>query len=220
MSFGVPPFRLSHRLKSSILTECIVARYEQLVKVPAQGTSLEAFAIALVRALRAKGAGLLLGTNAYKPNVIPGFPLLGELRYFVKADLSPYEAIKAGTSDAARFLNQENEFGVIAVGRRADLLLLDTNPLADVKNLSKRVGVMVNGHWLNEGEPRQRLNDADFFDLEGDPPTPTGGVFPQGASLQGDGLLVLSRDPGVEARSKRCLGPVRGVAKNPSRFRL
>jgi len=95
MSFGVPPFRLKHRLKSSILTECIVARYEQLMKVPAQGTSVEAFAIALVRALRAKGAGLLLGTDAYKPNVIPGFSLLEELTYLVKADFSQYEAIKA-----------------------------------------------------------------------------------------------------------------------------
>ncbi len=134
----------------SLVPRGVVERYEGQMKVPPLGPAAEPFALALVRALHTKGTGLLLGTDAYKRNVMPGFSLLEELGYFVKAGLSPYEAIKAGTSDAARFLNQENEFGTVAVGRRADLILLSANPLDDVSNVTKRIGVMVRGRWLSE----------------------------------------------------------------------
>jgi imidazolonepropionase-like amidohydrolase len=112
---------------------------------------------AIVKALHDGGAHLLLGTDAVKPSVLPGFSLQEELEKFVATGMTPYEAIRAGTSDAARFLHQENEFGVVATGRRADLLLVEANPLEDVKNVSKRAGVMVNGHWLTEDELKQRL---------------------------------------------------------------
>jgi cytosine/adenosine deaminase-related metal-dependent hydrolase len=113
--------------------------------------------ISITRVLHQGGARLLLGTDTPKLTVLPGFSLYEELQNFVEAGLTPYEAIRAGTSDAAIFLHQENEFGVVATGRRADLLLLEANPLDDVKNVSKRVGVMANGHWLTEAELRQRL---------------------------------------------------------------
>jgi adenine deaminase len=100
---------------------------------------------------------LLLGTDTYKPNVIPGFSLHEELRYFVEAGLSPYDAIRAGTSDAARFLHRDDEFGTVAVGRRADLLLLSANPLDNVGNTSKRVGVMLRGNWLPEEQLQKNL---------------------------------------------------------------
>ena len=117
----------------------------------------EKFALAVVRALRSKKAGLLLGTDTYKPNVIPGFSLHEELRYFVKAGLSPYDAIRAGTSDAARFLHREGEFGMVAVGLRADLLLVTANPLDDAGNVAKRAGVMLRGIWLPEEELQEKL---------------------------------------------------------------
>jgi len=145
--------------EQSLVPRGVVDRYEGQMKVPPLGPAAEPFALALVRALHAKGAGLLLGTDAYKRNVIPGFSLLEELRYFVKAGLSPYEAIKAGTSDAARFLNQENEFGTVAVGRRADFILLSANPLDDVANVTKRTGVMLRGQWLSEEDLQQHLHD-------------------------------------------------------------
>ena len=143
----------------SLVPRGVVDRYERQMKVPPLGPNAEPFALALVRALHAKGAGLLLGTDTYKRNVIPGFSLLQELKYFVKAGLSPYEAIKAGTSDAARFLNQESEFGTVAVGRRADLILLSANPLDDVGNVTKRAGVMLRGQWLSEDKLQRSLRD-------------------------------------------------------------
>jgi hypothetical protein len=75
------------------------------------------------------------------------------------AKRSKLTPVDPGTADAATFLHQETEFGVVAVGRRADLLLLEANPLQDVKNVSKRAGVMVNGQWLTETELQRRLLD-------------------------------------------------------------
>jgi imidazolonepropionase-like amidohydrolase len=113
--------------------------------------------LAIVRALHEHGAGLLLGTDSPKPTVLPGFSLHEELRSFVAAGLTPYEALRAGTSDAAKFLRQENTFGTITIGSRADLLLLKANPLESVDNIEKRVGVMSAGRWFTEVELQRRL---------------------------------------------------------------
>ena len=91
--------------------------------------------LATLTALHRGGVRLLLGTDTVKPGTLPGFSLHEELENFVAAGMTPYEAIRAGTADAAEFLNQGKEFGVVAVGRRADLLLLNANPLEDVKNI-------------------------------------------------------------------------------------
>ena len=114
--------------------------------------------IAITKGLHEGGAKLLLGTDAYKPNALPGFSLHDELRNFVSAGLTPYEAIRAGTSDAALFLNQQNEFGTVTVGLRADLLLLEANPLENVANVTKRVGVMLRGTWFPEEDLQKRLS--------------------------------------------------------------
>jgi imidazolonepropionase-like amidohydrolase len=106
----------------------------------------------LVTALHDAGARLLLGTDYGNPFIVPGFSIHLELRNFVDAGLSPFEAIRAGTSGAAEFMNAETEFGTVAPGRRADLILLEGNPLADVANTSKRAGVMVRGRWYSEHE--------------------------------------------------------------------
>jgi len=89
--------------------------------------------------------------------VLPGFSLHDELQSFVQAGLTPYQALRAGTSDAAIFLHQEAEFGTVGSGRRADLLLLKANPLENVDNVDKRIGVMVAGRWFTEAELQQRL---------------------------------------------------------------
>jgi imidazolonepropionase-like amidohydrolase len=117
-----------------------------------------AYGLDVIRALHGAGAGLLAGTDAFKPNVVPGFSLHEELGYFVQAGLTPYEALRAATSDPARFLGREKEFGTIETGKRADLILLSANPLDDITNLAKQVGVMVRGEWFAEANLRQRLD--------------------------------------------------------------
>jgi hypothetical protein len=70
------------------------------------------------------------------------------LANFVAAGLSPYEALKVATLDAADFMGASGKFGVVRPGARADLVLIEGDPFRDVRNASRIVGVMVRGHWL------------------------------------------------------------------------
>jgi adenine deaminase len=112
----------------------------------------------LTRALAGAGAGIQLGTDKGKPLVVPGPSALEELRLLVDAGLTPYRAIRAGTRDAAAYLNTPKTFGTVAVGARADLILLEANPLEDVANVARRAGVMVRGRWMPESLLRRMLD--------------------------------------------------------------
>jgi hypothetical protein len=105
-----------------------------------------------VLALRDAGGGILLGTDMGNPCVVAGFAVHEELANLVAAGLTPYEALRAGTFDAARCMEDVEEWGSIGVGKRADLLLLSADPLADVANAAKRVGVVLRGRWFAEEE--------------------------------------------------------------------
>ena len=113
-----------------------------------------AFQLRMTRALRDAGARLLLGSDTSNPFVIPGFAVHEELALLVKAGLSPYEALRAATSDAAEFLHASGTFGRVRPGLRADLVLVAGNPLADVRAAARRTGVMLRGVWL----PAARLD--------------------------------------------------------------
>jgi len=112
----------------------------------------------MVKGLHEAGAKLIVGTDCPIPFEVPGFSLHGELQNFVDAGLTPYAALKASTRDAAELLDALDEFGTVAVGRRADLILVEANPLDDVANVTKRVGVMVRGRWLSEYELQEKLD--------------------------------------------------------------
>ncbi len=82
----------------------------------------------------------------------------------VAAGLTPFEALKAGTVNAARFLGLST--GVIETGREADLVLLDSNPLVDISSTRRVHGVMVRGNWYSAADreallERFRLDDRD-----------------------------------------------------------
>ncbi len=106
----------------------------------------------LTGALYKQGRRILLGTDCQNGMVIPGFSIHRELQNLAEAGLTPYEAIKSGTADAATFLGLDT-FGEIALGKRADLILVGGNPLEDVEETKNIYGVMVRGHWL----PKDRL---------------------------------------------------------------
>ncbi len=135
----------------------------------------------LTKALNDAGAGILLGTDAGTPFVIPGFSALEELELLTSAGLTPYEAIKTGTRNAAQYLDASDEFGAVTVGKRADLILLEDNPLKDISNTRRRAGVMLRGRWLPETELRRMKDELvagynapkEWF--EGMPDLPTEG---------------------------------------------
>jgi len=93
------------------------------------------------------------------PSVVPGFSLHDELKELVAAGLTPYEALKTATANPAEFLRASTEFGTLVEGRRADLILLDHNPLDDVSFASSRVGLMIRGQWLPQSEIQKRLDE-------------------------------------------------------------
>ncbi len=110
-----------------------------------------------VRALRDAGAGILLGTDMGNPYVLAGFALHEELEHLVAAGLTPFEALRAGTAEAAACMQATGEWGTIAPGARADLLLLAANPLDDVRHACERVGVVLHGRWWSEADLRAEL---------------------------------------------------------------
>jgi len=115
----------------------------------------------LIRSLKDAGAGIVLGTDDPDPLLVSGFCVHQELRNLVDAGLTPYEAIKAGTCDAADCLGAADEFGTLTPGRRADLVMLEQNPLIDVANAAKIAGVMVRGRWLPQAELQAMLDTLE-----------------------------------------------------------
>jgi imidazolonepropionase-like amidohydrolase len=113
----------------------------------------------VIKALQDEGVLLLLGSDAPQLWDVPGFSIHRELGYYVAAGLTPYQALATGTINVARHFGWEEESGTIAAGKRADLVLLDANPLADIANTSRIAGVMVNGRWLAREEIAARLQN-------------------------------------------------------------
>jgi imidazolonepropionase-like amidohydrolase len=90
---------------------------------------------------------MLVGTDAMNTGVVPGFSAHDELADLVAAGLTPYEALRAATANAAEFLGERTR-GTIAVGQDADLLLLDADPLKDIANTRRIAGVMRGQRWM------------------------------------------------------------------------
>lgn len=114
--------------------------------------------MAMARAFHEAGVPLMTGTDAPFDFVVPGFSLHDELALFVAAGLTPLEALRSATRVPAGFLGIGSESGSIAAGQRADLLLVEGNPLADIAATRRVVGVFLRGRWLAGGFLREQLD--------------------------------------------------------------
>jgi len=103
----------------------------------------------LLKAMSDAGVLILMGTDAPQVFSVPGFSLHRELPLMVESGMSPYQVLQTGTTNVAQHLNIEAEAGTVAVGKNADLLLLDANPLADISAVEENAGVMIDGRWLS-----------------------------------------------------------------------
>jgi cytosine/adenosine deaminase-related metal-dependent hydrolase len=113
----------------------------------------------LIKSLHDGGVGLLLGSDAPQTWNVPGFSIHRELATYVAAGLTPYQALATGTRNVAMHLGSADRAGTIEVGKRADLVLLEANPLQDISNTSRITGVMIGGRWLSKNDLDRRLND-------------------------------------------------------------
>jgi imidazolonepropionase-like amidohydrolase len=106
----------------------------------------------IVGKMNAAGVPIMAGTDAAAPNVFPGFALHEDLAYLVQAGLTPFQALQAATTKPAEFLHRSAEQGTIETGKRADLVLLDANPLDDIHNAQKIRAVILNGRLFDRAD--------------------------------------------------------------------
>jgi N-acyl-D-aspartate/D-glutamate deacylase len=114
----------------------------------------------LVRALKEEGVPMVAGSDTLVSGVVSGFSLHEELELLAGAGLSNADVLASATRLPAEWLGVLADRGTIEVGKRADLVLLDADPLVDVANTRKIAGVFLNGRYLD----RKKL-DAMMADL-------------------------------------------------------
>lgn len=115
----------------------------------------------VLKALADGGARVLMGTDSPQIFSVPGFSLHREMAAMAEAGMTPYQILVSGTQAVGEYFGRQDSFGTVAIGRRADLILLNSNPLRDVGNVQDRVGVMLRGRWLSEDMIQSRLTEIE-----------------------------------------------------------
>ncbi len=113
----------------------------------------------LLKALADGGVGILFGTDSPQQFSVPGFSIYREIERMEEAGLTPYQILRSATYNVGQYFQRHDSFGVVAIGHRADLILLEENPLEDLDHLRRRVGVMVRGRWLPASELQEKLDE-------------------------------------------------------------
>ncbi len=113
----------------------------------------------LLRELHNAGVTILMGTDAPQLYSVPGLSLRRELPEMAAAGISNYDILRSGTVLVGEYFADKDRFGQVKAGQRADLLLLDANPLQDLTALYHPAGVMVRGQWLNRATLDSKLAD-------------------------------------------------------------
>src|SRR5262249_46286841 len=116
----------------------------------------------LTRLLHDAGVPMLAGsdTGASNGEKYPGFSLHDELQRMVEAGLTPAEALRTATWNAAKWQGRLESMGSVERGKLADLVLLDANPLDDIRNTAKIQGVVANGQWLDRSRLDAMLDEV------------------------------------------------------------
>jgi imidazolonepropionase-like amidohydrolase len=159
------PAVLGRRPAMRYLPKAIVAQWVQAKRSAiaeptysaAQAERFIALRGRLIKALHDAGAGLALGSDAPQVMNVPGFSVHRELQAYVAAGLTPYQALATGTTNVAQYFGTADRAGTIEGGKVADLVLLDSNPLADITNTTRIAGVMARGAWVPRAELDRRL---------------------------------------------------------------
>ena len=115
----------------------------------------------IVGAMQKAGVGILAGTDTGNPCCMPGFSLHDELSLLVRAGLTPMEALQTATLNPAIFIGRETDLGTVSRGKLADLVLLDANPLDDIRNTSRISAVVYEGKLLTRAQLDDMLSKIE-----------------------------------------------------------
>jgi len=130
---------------------------EELVLLKAEATrDLE-----LVKAMHEGGVPFMAGSDGPDPYVFPGFSLHDELEWLVKSGFTPLQALQSATINPALFLGKIETHGLIEPKHGADLVLLDANPLEDIRNSRKIFGVVANGKYYSRKDLDTMLQQVE-----------------------------------------------------------
>ena len=119
----------------------------------------ESFQRPFTKALHDQGVKLLAGTDSLIPTNVPGYSIHDELEELVSIGMSPFEALKTATIHPMAYLGEMEDAGTVAVGKRADLVLLGANPLEDISSTLEVMGVLCTGKWFDRADIRRRMGD-------------------------------------------------------------
>lgn len=144
-----PETRESDPRKTSMYRNFTAADYATMEKILARN-------LEIVGQLQRAGVPMMAGTDTSPV----GFTLHDELALFVKAGLTPMQALQAATLMPARYLDRARELGTIEQGKLADLVLLDADPLADIHNTRKIDAVVVGGRLLDRSKLARMLSEV------------------------------------------------------------
>ncbi len=111
----------------------------------------------VLKALSDGGVTILMGTDSPQIFSVPGFSLHREMQAMADVGMSPYEILVSGTRNVGEYFQRQDALGTIAVGKRADIILLNSNPLRDIANVADRAGVMIRGRWMAEDDIQAEL---------------------------------------------------------------
>ena len=117
--------------------------------------------IQLVHDMHRHGVQFLAGSDGPDPFVFPGFSLHDELELLVRSGLTPLQALQTATFNPALFMQKLDRYGIIEQGHVADLVLLDANPLIDIRNTRKISAVVLGGRYFPRVELDKMLRDAE-----------------------------------------------------------
>ena len=115
----------------------------------------------IVGAMQKAGVPILAGTDTGNPFCFPGFSLHDELALLVIAGLTPVEALRSATLNPAKFFGLDQTLGTIEQGKIADLVLLDANPLVDIRNTQRINAVVSNGRLFDRKVLDKMLSEAE-----------------------------------------------------------
>jgi imidazolonepropionase-like amidohydrolase len=117
-------------------------------QIPRIVRSFDELTVPVVGEMRRGGVSLLAGTDVGVRGVVPGFSLHDELALLVRAGLSPMQALQAATRNAAAWFGSLDTLGTVQPGRVADLIILDADPLSDIRNTKRISAVVAAGRYF------------------------------------------------------------------------